>query len=899
MDNSRRSDNRRRVSSQVRVSGPPARCPEFPRGSPSQPKQPRTRVPCAVILLLVALVVVLAFYVALNFIAPHLRTHGVSFVTLSPDLKLDLNATRQHQGGIQHAVNAKIDSIVDWTRAAYRSNRFFCKNWSSYATKRASLSISNSNFEQQVSDELSGWKVVSGVPSVVADDASNRFLAFPNPRLVNSSSSLPSSSSSNRDKKSSLVSVIQQVIPVAVPLQSLFSDVAASNVRGDGLPPATTAIQVTARMKRPTLESVQKNPCDDSMQHCDRSYNDLIRLSVFFSRHDDESLAMENVLPTSLHSVSAGDDDNWNEYSVHSLVPVGTRSLIIRISVIHRSVVAVSPEQSCGVDDVTARFVRVDAHSPDYAGNGDELDVSILHEPILRQSGRIGPHRRNMVVMWVTDRNLVDHRVQWLRGSDLVKNSRSFGINYSVKNEELLLRASSEFDSLNPPPHSSRDVRPSPSTTTPPPLSSSFTSTHSSSPTTTTAITTVETIQVHACMFLHKAIIHFEDKDDEKHHTDDIIFYRVQSGLVHSDTSFFLTSSGHNIKDTEGDEPVRVAIFSDNQYGAEVYRHLLEHAIHPPVLARILLHRSKDDPTVPHAMDPPTLAIINVGDFVDHGWDPFEWETYFWEPLTALPHKAAQHIPLVLCAGNHDGEHSVAHAFFDMPSWKQKRDDPVLVTEATSMSSSRAASTHRASESQVPLLPGHVRMPGMGGASPGEEFFAFSLNRARFIVLNTNAHPSINPHQTRWLKRELAHSRTRGASFRIVLLHIPPYTELWDEDEGFRGEPFVRRDWVPLFEKYGVDLVISGHTHAYLRGERNGVIYTIVGGGGGHLDRDKVADWDMFSKVHFSYFYVTLVLRKGSLKWTVRDIADRVLDVVDLERKTVVTPRKKREERKK
>lgn len=39
----------------------------------------------------------------------------------------------------------------------------------------------------------------------------------------------------------------------------------------------------------------------------------------------------------------------------------------------------------------------------------------------------------------------------------------------------------------------------------------------------------------------------------------------------------------------------------------------------------------------------------------------------------------------------------------------------------------------------------------------------------------------------------------------------------------------MRNDWVPLFEKFHVDIVISGHTHLYARGKRNGVIYLIVG----------------------------------------------------------------------
>ena len=28
--------------------------------------------------------------------------------------------------------------------------------------------------------------------------------------------------------------------------------------------------------------------------------------------------------------------------------------------------------------------------------------------------------------------------------------------------------------------------------------------------------------------------------------------------------------------------------------------------------------------------------------------------------------------------------------------------------------------------------------------------------------------------------------------FRVVVLHLPPFTELWDPDEGYDGDAFVR-----------------------------------------------------------------------------------------------------------
>jgi hypothetical protein len=113
-----------------------------------------------------------------------------------------------------------------------------------------------------------------------------------------------------------------------------------------------------------------------------------------------------------------------------------------------------------------------------------------------------------------------------------------------------------------------------------------------------------------------------------------------------------------------------------------------------------------------------------------------------------------------------------------------------------------------------------------------DEWFAFTFGNVRFFVLNSNCDAKGCPRQTFWLREELGSKSSISAKFRIVLVHFPPFTELWDPKEGYKGEPFIREHWVPLFEKFNVDLVVSGHTHAYERGVRNNVIYIVIGGSG-------------------------------------------------------------------
>jgi 3',5'-cyclic AMP phosphodiesterase CpdA len=94
-----------------------------------------------------------------------------------------------------------------------------------------------------------------------------------------------------------------------------------------------------------------------------------------------------------------------------------------------------------------------------------------------------------------------------------------------------------------------------------------------------------------------------------------------------------------------------------------------------------------------------------------------------------------------------------------------------------------------------------------------------------FFLLDSNR---IGPTQTAFLRRRLAAST---APWKVVAFHHPAYT-----CGAYRGHLAVRRRWVPLFERYGVDLVLSGHDHNYQRfAPRRGVTYVVHGGGGARL----------------------------------------------------------------
>jgi hypothetical protein len=100
-----------------------------------------------------------------------------------------------------------------------------------------------------------------------------------------------------------------------------------------------------------------------------------------------------------------------------------------------------------------------------------------------------------------------------------------------------------------------------------------------------------------------------------------------------------------------------------------------------------------------------------------------------------------------------------------------------------------------------------------------------SLPGIDLFVLNSN---SVGDRQTAWLKRHLAASM---ATWKVVSFHHPAYT-----CGGYLSNPDVVARWVPLFQRYGVQLVLSGHDHNYQRfAPRHGVTYVVHGGGGQEL----------------------------------------------------------------
>jgi len=185
-------------------------------------------------------------------------------------------------------------------------------------------------------------------------------------------------------------------------------------------------------------------------------------------------------------------------------------------------------------------------------------------------------------------------------------------------------------------------------------------------------------------------------------------------------------------------------------------------------------------------------------------------------------------------------------------------------------------------------------LPDNGSASFKGNWYAFTVGSIRVISLNNDDvclqdgafsayrrdhvpnytangyNPYINGYsggaQREWLERELkAASRSDDIDWIIVCMH-----QVAMSSAHFNGADLgIRQNWLPLFDKYGVDLVVAGHEHHFersfpVRGTLSGsalltpapqssdptlmdtslgTVHMIIGGGG-HSTPTPVADFD-------------------------------------------------------
>lgn len=193
--------------------------------------------------------------------------------------------------------------------------------------------------------------------------------------------------------------------------------------------------------------------------------------------------------------------------------------------------------------------------------------------------------------------------------------------------------------------------------------------------------------------------------------------------------------------------------------------------------------------------------FINMGDLVDNGQDHYQWNAWF-----DVVGDMIARIPVVPLLGNHET--------YDK-DWKVRMPEVYLHLFA---------------------------LPRIDREKYQNQFYSFDYGDVHFVVLNTQSQeladfePSLDEDEVAWFKEDMAKTTKK---WKIVLMHKDPLqygfaNRPQPREEGFSPEG---RLWMPLFDQYGVDAVLSAHLHTYrdrghirnFQRDESGPLYLITG----------------------------------------------------------------------
>jgi uncharacterized protein (TIGR03437 family) len=186
----------------------------------------------------------------------------------------------------------------------------------------------------------------------------------------------------------------------------------------------------------------------------------------------------------------------------------------------------------------------------------------------------------------------------------------------------------------------------------------------------------------------------------------------------------------------------------------------------------------------------------------------------------------------------------------------------------------------------APYLALHA--PPSDGVPPSGvgRYYSFDWGDAHFVTIDSNLlEEERAAEMLAWVERDLART-TRY--WRIAVFHHPPYATGYHSADSLVAT--ARAKLVPILERHGVQLALSGHEHAYERtvplrgGSRaangDGTVYIITGGGGAGLQDTGDSPLQVFAAR--AYHYLRVDLGEGQLRVEAVALNGEIIDSVTI-----------------
>ena len=183
--------------------------------------------------------------------------------------------------------------------------------------------------------------------------------------------------------------------------------------------------------------------------------------------------------------------------------------------------------------------------------------------------------------------------------------------------------------------------------------------------------------------------------------------------------------------------------------------------------------------------NPDAALYISMGDLVDNGEQAYQWRTWLdsIKPLSAR-------IPLAPTLGNHE--------MYTL-DWKMR--DPRAYLN-------------------------YFDVPSNGNDTFDRRYYSYDYGDVHYVVLDTQLyesnhednhdthHPDLYDVQVQWLRQDLAANTKK---WTVVLMHRDPFQYAFDRPGASRAAGFDEEGvlFMPIFDEFHVDLVLSAHLHSY------------------------------------------------------------------------------------
>ncbi|MCX7701483.1 MAG: metallophosphoesterase family protein [Gemmataceae bacterium] len=268
---------------------------------------------------------------------------------------------------------------------------------------------------------------------------------------------------------------------------------------------------------------------------------------------------------------------------------------------------------------------------------------------------------------------------------------------------------------------------------------------------------------------------------------------------------------------------------------------------------------------------PDARLLLHAGDLVNRANSDAEWGEWFqgggW--INGM-------IPSIATPGNHE--------WFNANAQPPKKDAEGKEIPADETNYLGTVSVHWRPQ---------FAFPENGPENQKEITYWLDYQGVRFISLNSNESKAKShadkEAQVAWLERVLSDNPNR---WTIITFHHPVYSSGKNRDN-----PELRRLWKPVFDKYNVDLVLTGHDHTYARTglvsngsespaprtEGKGTIYCVSVAGPKMYNLNKKEQ--MLVTAEDTQLYQIIRIDGDKLRFEARTAAGRTYDLFELHKR--------------